>query len=209
MSETSEPDDTPGASNSGNTGAGGTGATGTGSTTTTTTTTDPTDTGGSAGAGAGTVVIHSERFAWAPYAVGFAVLLGYAIFLNRMIDSVRVDNQTFWDRYLYLFSSVEALAFAAAGFFFGREVNRGRAQAAESRANAEANRASQAEKKEADAKAKGEVLADSLKQLADGAGAEPGAAHGFAPEGFAPPAVVPAQQVRGLANLADRWFPRR
>lgn len=199
MSIADEPDDTPGASRGGNPGGGGAAGAG-----------GAVEGGGGPAADAEpapAALAHADAYAWAPYLVGFAVLIGYMIFLNRMIGGVR-SPQPEWDRYLYLFSSVEALAFAAAGFFFGREVNRGRAQAAESRATAEAKRASQAEKKEADANARGQVLADSLHQLADGAGTEP-VARGFGPEGFAPPPAVPAEQLRGLATLADRWFPRR
>jgi|GEM_PF-3428187 len=212
MSFSDEPDDTPGASNAGNTGTGGTGGGGSSPGTTGTTGTKPDAGGATAGSGATPPVPHPDRYSWAPYLVGFVVLLGYALFLNAMIGNVRVKEQTFWDRYLYLFSSVEALAFAAAGFFFGREVNRGRAEAAETQAKAQADRASTAEKKEADANAKGQVLADSLQALADGSGAGAGPSamgHGVSPESYVPPAAVPAGQVRGLANLADRWFPRR
>jgi sRNA-binding protein len=133
-----------------------------------------------------------------------------------MIDSVTIKEQLHWDRYLYLFGSVEALAFTAAGFFFGREVNRGRAQAAEGQAKEQANRAAKAEKKEAQATANGQALSKTLEALADGAGSDPGTAapqQTFGPEATMaspmPPAVVPAAQLRGLANLAREMFPRR
>src|SRR5687767_3848557 len=117
MSETGEPDDTPGASNAGNTGGGGTTN---GGTTGTTGTTPATETDG------GTALVHPDRYSWAPYLVGFAVLIGYALFLNAMLNRVEDTLEIDWSRYLYLFTGVEALAFGAAGFFFGREVNRGR-----------------------------------------------------------------------------------
>lgn len=195
MSIADEPDDTPGASRGANPGAGGA--------------------GGAGGAipaepdPAPAAVTHPDRYSWAPYVVGFAVLVTYGFFLNKLLGLVKNTPELDWARYIYLFTGVEALAFGAAGFFFGREVNRGRAQEAETRANVQANRAAKAEKKEADATAKGQVLADSLKQIADGAGTEAVAARGFGPEGFTPPPALPAEQLRGLANLADRWFPRR
>jgi hypothetical protein len=160
------------------------------------------------------VVTHPDRFAWAPYVVGLAVLVGYTIFLSVMIGEVRQKEQTFWDRYLYLFSSVEALAFAAAGFFFGREVNRGRAEAAESQAKAEANRASTAEKKASREAARGEALSEGVRNMFEGAGDTPEVSRSGAD--LRPSAAsagqqvaVPAQQIRGLVNLADRWYPRR
>ena len=38
-----------------------------------------------------------------------------------------------WDRSLYLLNGAEAVGFAAAGYLFGKEVNRGRAEKAEER----------------------------------------------------------------------------
>jgi len=199
MSIADEPDDTPGASRGGNPPAGDAGGAGGG---------PPADPDPDP---APASVTHPDRYSWAPYVVGFAVLLTYGFFLNKLLKMVPGTSELDWARYTYLFTGVEALAFGAAGFFFGREVNRGRAQEAETRANVQANRAAKAEKKEADANAKGQVLADTLKQIADGAGSEPaaGVARGFGLEGFTPPPAVPAEQLRGLATLADRWFPRR
>jgi hypothetical protein len=48
-----------------------------------------------------------------------------------------------WNRSAYLFAGVEAIAYAAAGFLFGREVHRQRAEQAEQRANAEQRRATE------------------------------------------------------------------
>lgn len=205
MSIADEPDDTPGASNRATPPAGQGG--------------DAQPDGGGGDddtAGRNTLsVAHPDQVWWLPYAVGFLVLAGYALFLTRMVSNVTVETQTHWDRYLYLFGSVEALAFTAAGFFFGREVNRGRAEAAETQARQQANRAAKAEKKEAQATANGQAIGKTLEVLADGAvpDSAAGAPQGMAPQGFGPaamaPAVVPAAQLRGLANLAREMFPRR
>lgn len=201
MSIADEPDDTPGASNRATPPGGeGGGA-------------QPAGGGGDDGPAGAAAVAHPDQVWWLPYAVGILVLAGYALFLARMINNVKIEDQTHWDRYLYLFGSVEALAFTAAGFFFGREVNRGRAQAAEAQARQQANRAAKAEKKEAQATANGQAISKTLEILADGAVPDPGAGAGMAPQGFEPvgmaPAVVPAAQLRGLANLAREMFPRR
>jgi len=43
-------------------------------------------------------------------------------------------EQLQWDRLVYIFGGIEAVAFAAAGYFFGKEVNRARAESAEGKA---------------------------------------------------------------------------
>jgi hypothetical protein len=108
-----------------------------------------------------------------------------------------------WARLQYLFNGVEALAFAAAGFFFGREVNRGRAEAAEGRATAETKRATRAEATTAQVHARGQILSEQLRQLADGAGGEESAASFRA----ASPAGGAAQRLQEIARTAQRWFP--
>lgn len=103
-----------------------------------------------------------DRFWWIPFLVGVAMLAGYAVALSYMMDHVRMKDP-YWSRLVYLFSGVEALAFGAAGFFFGREVHRGRADAAENRADAESRRASRSEREAATA---GSRL-QTLQELAD------------------------------------------
>jgi len=67
-----------------------------------------------------------------------------------------------WTRAVYLFGAVEALAFAAAGYIWGREVNRQRAEKAEARADKTQGEAQAANITVADVLAK----AGSLKKLA-------------------------------------------
>lgn len=210
MSDTGEPDDTPGASNAGNTGSGGT--TNAGGTTGTTGTRPAAGTDGG-----GTALVHPDRYSWAPYVVGLAVLIGYALLLNAMLDRVEDTPEIDWSRYLYLFTGVEALAFGAAGFFFGREVNRGRAEAAETQAKEQTKRAAKAETRAAEATANGTALSENVRSAFEGAGGGGGTEGGglesvpreMSTAGFAPMTAVPAQQARALVNLADRLFPRR
>jgi type VI protein secretion system component VasK len=82
---------------------------------------------------------------WIPYVVSIVVLLVFALFVNYMLGLTKVE-ETEWTRAVYLFSGVEAIAFAAAGFLFGREVHRVQAEKADKRADEAEKRASEAEK---------------------------------------------------------------
>jgi hypothetical protein len=139
-----------------------------------------------------------ERFGWAPLAAGAAVLVGYALFLGYMRDQVWYP-EPYWSRMVFLFGSVEAMAFAAAGFLFGREVNRGRAQAAESLARSEADRANQAVQRAATATVHGEALAFGVRSLARDGGADASVERLGGGD-------VHARLVL-LARQAERWFP--
>ena len=57
----------------------------------------------------------------------------------------RDASETAWSRLVYLLTGVEAVAFAGAGWVFGKEVHRAEAQSAEKQVEAEQQRASQAE----------------------------------------------------------------
>lgn len=70
-----------------------------------------------------------------PTAVAIIVLVGYAVTVGVMYFLIG-SGETQWTRAHLLLSGVEAIAFAAAGFLFGREVHRGQAAAAEARADA-------------------------------------------------------------------------
>jgi len=70
--------------------------------------------------------------------VGFAVVvvLAFGLFATFLVINADTSNQTEWERWVYVFGGVEAIAFAAVGWVFGREVNRERAESAEGRAAA-------------------------------------------------------------------------
>lgn len=70
---------------------------------------------------------------WVSIGLGMAVLGGFAALVVYMFGLLTADETT-WSRALYLFAGVEAIAFAAAGYVFGREVHRTRAEQAEARA---------------------------------------------------------------------------
>jgi hypothetical protein len=72
--------------------------------------------------------------AWA-LAIGIIVLLAWGAFIWYMIDRAGTQDETLWARLGWLFGSVEAVAFAAAGAIFGSSVQRQRAEAAEKRSD--------------------------------------------------------------------------
>lgn len=70
-------------------------------------------------------------------AVACLAITGFGVFVMFLLTRLGLDDLQ-WTRATYLLNGVEAIAFAAAGFLFGREVQRGRAESAERRAeNAE------------------------------------------------------------------------
>ena len=58
-----------------------------------------------------------------------AALAGFTVYMIVQADT---DSEVTWARLAWLFSSVEAIAFAAAGALFGARVHRERAEKAES-----------------------------------------------------------------------------
>lgn len=81
----------------------------------------------------------------------FVVLVAFTAFVWYMITQRNVVEIT-WSRLAWLFSSVEAIAFGAAGALFGANIQRQRAEKAELAAE-----------RNADAAAKGQALAASIK----------------------------------------------
>src|SRR5829696_4692212 len=72
------------------------------------------------------------RSALATASVALAVWAGFAVYLLAQTGTSDVR----WTRMAWVFASVEAVAFAAAGLLFGSTVNRQRAERAEEAASA-------------------------------------------------------------------------
>jgi hypothetical protein len=58
------------------------------------------------------------------------ILVMFASYLRELTDKLGTLSDAHWARALFLFGSVQSLAFAAAGFFFGAEVKRHEAASA-------------------------------------------------------------------------------
>lgn len=93
--------------------------------------------------------------------IAFAVVVvtGFAVFAIFLVSNADTQNQSEWERWVYVFGAVEAIAFAAVGWVFGREVNRQRAENAEDAAEQAAESAAQSREK--GAKLAGMVIAGS------------------------------------------------
>lgn len=68
-------------------------------------------------------------------AAAVLTLVLWAGFTVLMIVNTGTDNDIQWTRLAYLFASVEAVAFGAAGALWGTSINRQRAEQAEQRAS--------------------------------------------------------------------------
>ncbi len=77
-----------------------------------------------------------------PFLIAIGVLVAYVYFVMFLLDEIKAENND-WARMMILFSSVEAIVFAAAGFLFGQQINKKRAEKAE-----EAEKEAKDEKKE-------------------------------------------------------------
>lgn len=74
------------------------------------------------------------RLAGSALIAAIASLVTLGVFTAYMIGQADVGNEVTWTRLAWLFTSVEAIAFAAAGALFGAKVHRERAEKAESEA---------------------------------------------------------------------------
>lgn len=127
----------------------------------------------------------TARLSGLALAVAIVVLVVFGAFVFFMIVNVKAEEVT-WTRLGWLFGSVEAVAFGAAGAIFGNTIQRAQTEKAEQRAD----------KNEKDA-GNGRVLAIALKTTAP---ASPDR------ERFGPSAAPDALLAQHAA-LADRLFP--
>lgn len=142
------------------------------------------------------------------YVVAIAALLAFAWFIIFLLHRTNTSELE-WTRGVYLLTGVEAIVFAAAGFLFGREVNRARAEQAEARAATAEVQKSEAENQRIEAVTKGRNLAavinakmDRAKRPADFSLRGTVEATG-APAG----ATVSQADLEELQRLAQEMFP--
>jgi hypothetical protein len=139
-----------------------------------------------------------------PNIVACIIIVGYVVFLIYMMRMVSVPEEIVWMRTTYLLNGFEAIAFAAAGFLFGKEVHRQQAENAEKRADKAQDEASEAKETAGDALTKGYRLTEAIKAQA-AAQAGP---------------LLKAKSIEGeteaaqgdfdyLTNLADELFPAK
>jgi hypothetical protein len=125
--------------------------------------------------------------------VAILVLIAFSALTFFLIGQVDEDEVT-WSRLAWVFASVEAIAFGAAGALFGSSIQRERAEKAE-----------QAAKENAQDAANGRALAEAIKAEAP-VEAEGGAA-GLESLGAGPQRDAAASVTARHAELARRLFP--
>jgi hypothetical protein len=137
-----------------------------------------------------------------PLLVAIFVLWYFGTTLKRMfgLTSPTAVNEIEWGRNVYLYSGLEALAYAAAGFLFGREVNRQRAERAEQTASKAQQDANAAHRAAANNAAGAKALAESVRAVDD--------AHAAADFAAERPAARQAD-IKALRRIADSLFPPR
>jgi hypothetical protein len=126
--------------------------------------------------------------------VATLVLVAFAALVAYLIGQVGED-ETEWMRLAWIFASVEALAFGAAGALFGSSIQRERAEKAEAAAAENAQDA-----------ANGRALAEAIKAEAPAEG-DGEALGGLESLGAGGPGDAAAQVAARHAEVARRLFP--
>ena len=135
--------------------------------------------------------------------VGIVVLLLFIAFNVYMLVNLDMKNEL-WTRAVYLLGGVEAITFSAAGYFFGREVHRERAEQAEEKAAQAHADVVGAEKRATEAESKGKALKAAI--AAEASAAPEAGAVAFGPPGEGQVSATPGA-IAKLATLADQLFP--
>ncbi|SDE85000.1 hypothetical protein SAMN05421636_10840 [Pricia antarctica] len=140
-----------------------------------------------------------DGFGLITYVIAIGVLIAYGFFIHFLTGRAGAEEPE-WSRLIYLFSGVEAIVFAAAGFLFGREVNRKRAKNAEE------------EKKQADKEkevAKKQMFDEKKKGLMLGAMAiqEEKTMAAMTPENMVLEGMAPKPAIASIAKAARNMYP--
>lgn len=144
--------------------------------------------------------------------IAVVILVGFAAIVVYMLRySGAKTTEVVWNRRVFVFGGIQAIAFTAVGWLFGREVNRGTAEAAQEQAKEAAddaktaNEAAQVKATEAaEARVKGTTLAAAVKASAENAQPE------ISPSdpGFATASIATnSSQLQSLASLVDLLYP--
>ena len=135
------------------------------------------------------------RLSGAALVAALAVLVAFAVFVIFLVTELDA-SEVRWNRLAWVFASVEAIAFGAAGALFGSSVQRARAEKAEAAAERNAKDA-----------ANGRALASTLQ--AEDPGDDGGSNRGPLESLGAGQSRDPAEAVaRRHADLARRLFPQ-
>jgi len=109
----------------------------------------------------------TSRISTPAMVVAILVLVAFGGLLAYLFSISSAASETLWNRSIFLYGGVEALAFAAAGFLFGKEVHRAQAENAEQRAEEKTREAERQATKAATAEANGRSLAKVIEAKAN------------------------------------------
>ena len=135
------------------------------------------------------------------------VLVAFVALVVWMLSNASA-SESVWQRQMYVFASVEAIVFAAAGALFGVEVKRrevGKATEQADKANEVAAEAQRSERLASSKAERGETLAATARGLA----AATASANAAAPDTPGTRGAAPSSQlaINTLAKVADELFP--
>jgi hypothetical protein len=126
-------------------------------------------------------------------AAAVLVLVGFAVFVVVLVVKASTMDEVYWSRLVWVFASVEAIAFGAAGALFGSSIQKDRADRAE--ADARGN---------AQAAANGRALAEVIKAEDPGL---PGGQTALETLGVGEPRDAAASVAARHAEVARKLFP--
>jgi hypothetical protein len=141
------------------------------------------------------------------FIVAVACIVGLSVFIIYLIGQTTLAEPQ-WQRLVYLLNGVEAVAFGAAGYLFGKEVHRQRAETAEKEAKdakADANHAKEVASASGQARVKAETQARALVS-AISAKLQTDRPAGSEYESFGGKSVAPKSDLAELKDLADQLF---
>jgi hypothetical protein len=141
-----------------------------------------------------------EAWITPPNVIAVILLIGYIILLFYMSGLTGLKDDLIWTRNVYLLTGYEALAFAAGGYIFGKEVHRKEAEKAEERADNAQEQANDAQEKENKTEIDAYKLAEANRASWRRVQAVPTKALPGEEE-------VPQEDLKYLAKLADDLFP--
>lgn len=134
------------------------------------------------------------RFPLLSYGIAIVVLLGFAFFVDDMLDYAKTAGEKEWGRRVLIFNSVQSLAFGAAGLLFGTSIERANTRAAQQQTRQANDDAKNAREVAALAIGNGKRLREEIERLATPKAVESGRVE--APAGL-----------HGLVVTAAKLFP--
>lgn len=133
------------------------------------------------------------------YGIALVILVAYGFIMKQLFGQTAIDELE-WTRSIWLFSSLEAAAFGALGYIFGREITKTVVQSVESDRDRAQEEAEQAETEKQDEREKGRILA----ALAKSALAQSPEAFDFPDESNAPRTTSAAAL---LVQKIEEYYP--